>query len=199
MTANNSWTTKDMVIAIPLFGSGLALAWEVGYFLRIRGGAFNMFSVAEHLSFALQALPFAILAVAFGAVVFFRGFIPRVPETTSIKARLKSIAPLLLIALLIMIVTYLNHKMLAFITTFSIAVILLGFFGISNVSGNSIALNVTLAGVAMFTATIALGFDLATNDITSRRPLNVIKPPMVSCTCACLGRENVEYCTLIPL
>ena len=54
------WSLKDVLIVIPSLASALALTWEVGYFVRIRGGAFGLFSIAEHLTFALQALPIAL-------------------------------------------------------------------------------------------------------------------------------------------
>jgi hypothetical protein len=55
------WSLKDALIVIPFLASALALTWEVGYFARIGGGAFGLFSIAEHLTFALQALPIAMV------------------------------------------------------------------------------------------------------------------------------------------
>jgi hypothetical protein len=55
------WSLKDALIVIPFLASALALAWEVGYFVRIGGGAFGLFSIVEHLTFALQALPIALI------------------------------------------------------------------------------------------------------------------------------------------
>jgi len=57
---------KDVLIAIPFFASALALTWEVGFFSVIKGGSFGIFSIAEHITFALQALPIALfLSTAF--------------------------------------------------------------------------------------------------------------------------------------
>jgi hypothetical protein len=56
----NNWTLKDGLVVVPFLASGLAMTWEVGFFLRIKGGAFGLFSVAEHVTFALQALPVAL-------------------------------------------------------------------------------------------------------------------------------------------
>jgi hypothetical protein len=55
-----SWSLKDGLIIVPFLASGLALTWEVGFFLRIKGGAFGLFSIAEHVTYALQALPIAL-------------------------------------------------------------------------------------------------------------------------------------------
>jgi hypothetical protein len=60
------WALKDALIAIPFLASALALTWEVGYFARIKGGAFGLFSVAEHLTFALKALPIALAVTVMG-------------------------------------------------------------------------------------------------------------------------------------
>jgi hypothetical protein len=62
------WSLKDALIVIPFLASALALTWEVGYFTRIKGGAFGLFSIAEHLTFALQALPIALAVTTAGAI-----------------------------------------------------------------------------------------------------------------------------------
>jgi hypothetical protein len=56
------WSVKDGLIAIPFLASALALTWEVGFFVRVKAGAFGIFSISEHLTFALQALPVAFFA-----------------------------------------------------------------------------------------------------------------------------------------
>jgi hypothetical protein len=59
--AVGEWALKDALILIPFLASALALTWEVGFFVRIKGGAFGLFSISEHLTFALQAVPIALL------------------------------------------------------------------------------------------------------------------------------------------
>jgi hypothetical protein len=77
------WSLKDALIVIPFLASALALTWEVGYFARIKGGAFGLFSIAEHLTFALQALPIAlaltpiVLIAASLLMYWFLAFAPR--------------------------------------------------------------------------------------------------------------------------
>ena len=53
--------TKDSVIAIPVLGSAMAFSFDVGFFLGIDINYFTFFSLAEHIVFALQALPFALV------------------------------------------------------------------------------------------------------------------------------------------
>jgi hypothetical protein len=53
--------TRDSVIVIPVLGSAMAVSYDVGFFLGIDINYFTFFSLAEHIVFALQALPFALL------------------------------------------------------------------------------------------------------------------------------------------
>ncbi|MGX9389768.1 hypothetical protein ACWX0K_10920 [Nitrobacteraceae bacterium UC4446_H13] len=55
-------TAKDYAVYVPIIGTSLAFAWEVGLFVPIGGAAFGMFSISEHIVFALQALPVALVA-----------------------------------------------------------------------------------------------------------------------------------------
>lgn len=61
---------KDFVVAVPLCASSLALAWEIGSFAPVSVQAFGFFSITEHIAFALQAFPLAILAACFGIATF---------------------------------------------------------------------------------------------------------------------------------
>lgn len=54
---------KILTVAGPLFASSLAITYDVGFFAGIGIGFFSFFSLSEHLVFALQSLPFAILPV----------------------------------------------------------------------------------------------------------------------------------------
>ena len=59
--AVEGWSLKDVLVAIPVLSSALALTWELGYSGRIGGSSFGFFSIAEHLIFAIQVLPYALL------------------------------------------------------------------------------------------------------------------------------------------
>jgi hypothetical protein len=68
-------TLKLLSIAGPLLASSLAITHDVGFFVGTGIGFFSFFSLSEHLVFALQSLPFAILPAAvllywFGGVWF---------------------------------------------------------------------------------------------------------------------------------
>ena len=54
--------SKDWIILVPLFGSGLAVIYDVGFFSGLNLSFFTFFSLAEHIVFALTILPTSILA-----------------------------------------------------------------------------------------------------------------------------------------
>ena len=53
---------KEYFAAIPLVGSAIAISFDVGYFAGIDINLFTLFSVTEHVLFALQAAPPAFVA-----------------------------------------------------------------------------------------------------------------------------------------
>jgi hypothetical protein len=57
---------RDVIVAIPIVGGTLAISYDVGFFYEIDIAYFTLFSLAEHIVFALQAIP-----IAFGAALTF--------------------------------------------------------------------------------------------------------------------------------
>ena len=54
-----NWNAKkDVAVLLPLFGTSLAIAWEVGRFSPT--GGFNLFGLADHIVAATAALPVAL-------------------------------------------------------------------------------------------------------------------------------------------
>lgn len=64
-SGTDGFPVKELLVFVPAAGSALALSWEVGSFLPIGGGSFMLFTLTEHLLFAVQALPvtLAILSI----------------------------------------------------------------------------------------------------------------------------------------
>jgi len=62
----HEWSWKDMTTAAPFIATSFAFAFNVGYFWSIDIGWFSLFSLSEHVVFALRALP-----VAIGASIIF--------------------------------------------------------------------------------------------------------------------------------
>ena len=56
--------SKDVIVAIPLFATALATAYEMGSFIPIGFSAFRFFTLSEHALFALEGLPFALCVSA---------------------------------------------------------------------------------------------------------------------------------------
>ena len=65
----HEWSWKDMTAAAPFIATSFAFAFNVGYFWSIDIGWFSLFSLSEHVVFALRALPVAIGA----SIVFMIG------------------------------------------------------------------------------------------------------------------------------
>jgi hypothetical protein len=61
--------SKELAIFIPLIGTVIAISYDVGYFYGIDIKFFTLFSVTEHIVFALEAAPIA-LAVAILVAAF---------------------------------------------------------------------------------------------------------------------------------
>lgn len=60
---------KALAVVGPLFASTLAISYDVGFFYGADIGFFTFFSLTEHVVFALQAIPFALVP-AFIIIVF---------------------------------------------------------------------------------------------------------------------------------
>ena len=52
---------KELVVAVPLVGTALAVCFDVGFFWGLDISYFTFFSIVEHALFALQAIPVALL------------------------------------------------------------------------------------------------------------------------------------------
>jgi len=84
----NSFGVRELLIALPLFGTTLAITYDVGFFYGLDMAYFTMFSLAEHIVFALQATPVAFIAAlsipsSFLASQFGRAFRARRLATAS--------------------------------------------------------------------------------------------------------------------
>jgi len=58
--AATRFDTKELAVMIPLLGSALAIAYEIGSFVPLGSGAFALFNLSEHLLWALHALPVVV-------------------------------------------------------------------------------------------------------------------------------------------
>jgi hypothetical protein len=61
---------KEVLLIIPACIRGLALAWDSGTFYPLGGTAYSLFTLTEHLGFALYQIPQAILMIFLVAMTF---------------------------------------------------------------------------------------------------------------------------------
>jgi hypothetical protein len=53
---------KELIVAVPLIGTAIAITFDVGYFSAIDINLFTLFSLSEHVVFSLEAMPLALIA-----------------------------------------------------------------------------------------------------------------------------------------
>jgi hypothetical protein len=73
---NEQMSIKEWVVTLPLIGAALAITYDVGFFYGIGISYFTLFSLSEHILFALQAIPIAFVAalmIPSGALSFRMG------------------------------------------------------------------------------------------------------------------------------
>jgi hypothetical protein len=64
--------SKDFLLLVPLVGSALAVTFDVGYFSGINITLFTFFALTEHIVFALEVFPGAVLgALVIGLFIFY--------------------------------------------------------------------------------------------------------------------------------
>jgi hypothetical protein len=55
---------RELAVLAPIVASAVAVSYDVGYFVSFDVSYFSFFSLSEHIVFALQALPWALILVA---------------------------------------------------------------------------------------------------------------------------------------
>jgi hypothetical protein len=60
---------KELLIIIPLLGSAIAIVFDVGYFAGIDLSLFTIFSLNEHILFALAVFPEAIVVAGLAGLL----------------------------------------------------------------------------------------------------------------------------------
>jgi hypothetical protein len=177
------WSVKDGLIAIPFLASALALTWEVGFFIRIKGGAFGIFSISEHVTFALQALPVAffaatiIIAGALQKDLMDRHLKPRFlslskPNRQRLVSGLSYFGIVFFASAAVYQLFYAVDAVLLVITVFALATHIAIVLSPNLIRRSTVLGFVSLVGAFAFT--FAAGIDTARNEISSLRPLNKI-------------------------
>jgi hypothetical protein len=178
------WQIKESLIVVPLLASALALTWEVGFFLRIKGSAFGFFNVSEHITFALQALPIAlvvsimIVGQAFQFALIDRYVFPKIRSSRTFQAIKKwNVLAVAYFAIAVGVGVELLYPPPS-ITVLVLAAIVTAIFTATAVLPRIFKERIVVATVGLlssFLITFALGIDTARNEIKSERPLNKIE------------------------
>jgi hypothetical protein len=79
---DKEWSLKDLITIAPFMGTSFAFAFVVGYFLAFDISWFPFFTLAEHVVFALRALP-----IALGASIAFVIVLNSQPDKTRSRAK----------------------------------------------------------------------------------------------------------------
>jgi hypothetical protein len=185
------WSLKDALIVIPFLASALALTWEVGYFVAIRGSAFGLFSIAEHLTFALEALPIALAMSMTGVLLLVDDRISKyvvvsAQPTLKLERKLQSIRasvgfktvfyPLSIVGALWFVIWYFALRLDFILIMLGIGA-LLPYAVVTFVPRQLLLNPMILCGgiLVVFIVAAGLGFNSARNQILSGLPLNKIK------------------------
>jgi di/tricarboxylate transporter len=172
------WQIKEGLIIVPFLASALALTWEVGFFLRIKGSAFGLFTLSEHLTFALQALPLALLAaigVVGGAVQssLMDRFISRDWLRGSGGRLVLAVVSLMMVGVAVHTYFYSRSALLIAMALFALALAAVGT--LAPILKQRRFLFLLMVVVGLFSCTFCVGIDSARNELRSARPLNRIK------------------------
>jgi len=112
------WQVKEAIVVVPLLASALAITYDVGYFYGLDIKLFSLFSLSEHVVFALEALPFAFLLAATLAFVFSTGLSERIierAERRSLKRYRRELVLIIIgLTLLAAVAFYLGFSILSF-------------------------------------------------------------------------------------
>ena len=108
---------KDSYLAyIPLLGAAVAVTFDVGYFFALNWSFFTLFSLSEHILFAIQAFPFALFVILlmFGVA----GIVLNAPVIWQPPAQpTKKLRGFQLIVVLVFLVLLVLAPILSFITS----------------------------------------------------------------------------------
>jgi len=177
-------TIKDAFVFVPLVASGLAITWEIGFFTRVGGGAFSLFSLSEHVTFAVQALPIALAVSAIlVAGVFQWDLMDRYARPllqtkgTSSRRRFAkgtNLFGLVTFTGLTVYYYFYGQSALTLVIQLISATVCAGFL-ISRTAMFRPIVGGAFVLLSGFAIAFAAGFDRARSDIVSTRPLNSIR------------------------
>lgn len=121
---------RELLVALPLVGTTLAITYDVGFFYGLDIEYFTLFSLAEHIMFALQALPLAFIAALIIPGTVIASFLTRRYLSLNVRSEVHARASLLLlsVSVLVLVVGIIGIVLKYY---FSAIIIVFGFGGIA--------------------------------------------------------------------
>jgi hypothetical protein len=185
-TNTDSFSFKDIALLVPVLGSGMAMTYDSGYFWGLDIKMFTMFSFSEHVVFALEALPVAMLAsLILAAFVIFGELGAQSGSRVTNSEKLFSDNTTKVIKLIELHVIYLvfiglgAFEVAATNYAFGVAMLLLGVWSalklyVPALTNRTIVLQV-VACFGLLLVSFAAGFELQNDDARRTTPSHLIK------------------------
>ena len=184
----NLW--KDSYLAyVPLLGAAVALTFDVGYFWALNLSFFTLFSLSEHILFAIQSFPIALAVLLFclaaagivlNASFLWKGPPPLAPvdphQLHGVKLILASVILAFVIVMpLLVFAIYLLYS--TPIITPLVMEILMGWGGWSFVHDPyKRAFTAVVTVLFLLTFSFFIGYSFATSATTKADPQNIFQP-----------------------
>jgi hypothetical protein len=168
--------TKEYFVAAPLLGSALAVTFDVGYFSGIDINLFSIFTISEHLVFALEALPLGVvLAIGAFIAIRFNEQIDRIVEEKLDSLKLWS----LLVWVLILLIFTCGFLIIAydygFLQTCLVVMAAGALHAIWQFRPPKLLSILFWNGVIVFGLAYSLGYDISRDYVRSSNPDQVIQ------------------------
>jgi hypothetical protein len=163
---------KEALALFPIFGTILAITFDVGYFIKLDFNLFSVFSVSDHVSFALQLVPFISVA---SLVVILNSFLEGYLKRGELIERARTfwmLFGLLVFSILAALLTYWFSKnyvliFAAIVGVLALVTVLLLWFAPGYfIEKNNVL--VLASGTVLIFAAFVLGFDRARAEQNSR-------------------------------
>ena len=177
----NLW--KDSYLAyVPLLGAAVALTFDVGYFFALNLSFFTLFSLSEHILFAIQSFPIAlvvILLLLIAAAIFLSVWPPPTAPVNPKKLHgVQLIAAIVFLALLVLAlssyVSYLLYSTpIVNPLVFEIFMGLGGLVFINDPYKRAFVATVTV--LFLLTFSFFIGYSFAASAITTADPNNIFQ------------------------
>jgi hypothetical protein len=166
-----SWANeeiKTLIVAVPLAASMIAMTYNVGYFSGIDIKVFSLFSLTEHIVFAIEALPLAF-GLMFGSFVSIASLsMPKGKNTTVIGRWLiqRKVVGLAFSLLLLGVIAYLINSIHWFVISGLVFVAIFMYESLRKRFSANIA--ILFGAVIVFTVIFIIGYDQGARLLRSR-------------------------------